>query len=117
VTVYRTFSTARCRNGDSLRLRGDFGSYRFVGRRSSHARCVLSRDFVASVEGGPRAYAGVGAAPTECSGEGGMPETIRVVVAKAGPDGHDRGQDHRARVEDAGMEVIYTGLTATPPSR
>ena len=40
---------------------------------------------------------------------------IRVVVAKAGLDGHDRGAKVVARaLRDAGMEVIYTGLHQTP---
>ena len=40
---------------------------------------------------------------------------IRVWVAKAGLDGHDRGAKIIARVlRDAGMEVIYTGLRQTP---
>jgi methylmalonyl-CoA mutase C-terminal domain/subunit len=40
---------------------------------------------------------------------------IRVVVAKAGLDGHDRGAKIVARaLRDAGMEVIYTGLHQTP---
>ena len=40
---------------------------------------------------------------------------IRVVVAKPGLDGHDRGAKIIARVlRDAGMEVIYTGLHQTP---
>jgi methylmalonyl-CoA mutase C-terminal domain/subunit len=40
---------------------------------------------------------------------------IRVLVAKAGLDGHDRGAKAIARVlKDAGMEVIYTGLHQTP---
>ncbi|MDP9480977.1 MAG: cobalamin B12-binding domain-containing protein, partial [Actinomycetota bacterium] len=44
-----------------------------------------------------------------------MPETIRVVVAKVGLDGHDRGAKIIARaLRDAGMEVIYTGLHQTP---
>ncbi|MEX2194938.1 MAG: cobalamin B12-binding domain-containing protein [Thermoleophilaceae bacterium] len=51
-----------------------------------------------------------------------MPETaertgrkIRVVVAKPGLDGHDRGAKIIARaLRDAGMEVIYTGLHQTP---
>ena len=42
-------------------------------------------------------------------------ETIRVVVAKVGLDGHDRGAKIIARaLRDAGMEVIYTGLHQTP---
>jgi methylmalonyl-CoA mutase, C-terminal domain len=44
-----------------------------------------------------------------------MPRTIRVVVAKVGLDGHDRGAKIIARaLRDAGMEVIYTGLHQTP---
>jgi methylmalonyl-CoA mutase C-terminal domain/subunit len=40
---------------------------------------------------------------------------IRVVVAKPGLDGHDRGAKIIARaLRDAGMEVIYTGLHQTP---
>jgi len=40
---------------------------------------------------------------------------IRVLVAKAGLDGHDRGAKVIARgLRDAGMEVIYTGLHRTP---
>jgi methylmalonyl-CoA mutase C-terminal domain/subunit len=41
--------------------------------------------------------------------------SIRVVVAKPGLDGHDRGAKIIARaLRDAGMEVIYTGLHQTP---
>lgn len=41
--------------------------------------------------------------------------TIRVVVAKPGLDGHDRGAKIIARaLRDAGMEVVYTGLHQTP---
>lgn len=44
-----------------------------------------------------------------------MSERIRVVVAKPGLDGHDRGVKVVARaLRDAGMEVIYTGLHQTP---
>jgi methylmalonyl-CoA mutase C-terminal domain/subunit len=43
------------------------------------------------------------------------PERIRVVVAKPGLDGHDRGAKVVARaLRDAGMEVVYTGLHQTP---
>ena len=42
-------------------------------------------------------------------------ERIRVVVAKPGLDGHDRGAKVVARaLRDAGMEVVYTGLHQTP---
>lgn len=41
---------------------------------------------------------------------------IRVLIAKPGLDGHDRGAKVIARaLRDAGMEVIYTGLRQTPP--
>lgn len=44
-----------------------------------------------------------------------MPQPIRVVIAKPGLDGHDRGAKVIARaLRDAGMEVIYTGLHQTP---
>jgi len=44
-----------------------------------------------------------------------MDARIRVVVAKPGLDGHDRGAKVVARaLRDAGMEVIYTGLHQTP---
>jgi methylmalonyl-CoA mutase cobalamin-binding domain/chain len=42
-------------------------------------------------------------------------ETIRVLIAKVGLDGHDRGVKVVARsLRDAGMDVIYTGLHRTP---
>jgi methylmalonyl-CoA mutase C-terminal domain/subunit len=44
-----------------------------------------------------------------------METRIRVVIAKPGLDGHDRGAKVIARaLRDAGMEVIYTGLHQTP---
>ena len=44
-----------------------------------------------------------------------MAKKIRVVIAKPGLDGHDRGAKIIARaLRDAGMEVIYTGLHQTP---
>ncbi len=44
-----------------------------------------------------------------------MDQRIRVLVAKPGLDGHDRGAKVIARaLRDAGMEVIYTGLRQTP---
>jgi methylmalonyl-CoA mutase C-terminal domain/subunit len=43
------------------------------------------------------------------------PQTLRILVAKPGLDGHDRGAKIIARaLRDAGMEVIYTGLHQTP---
>jgi methylmalonyl-CoA mutase, C-terminal domain len=44
-----------------------------------------------------------------------MPEKRRIIVAKPGLDGHDRGAKVVARaLRDAGYEVIYTGLHQTP---
>jgi methylmalonyl-CoA mutase C-terminal domain/subunit len=44
-----------------------------------------------------------------------MAHTLRILVAKPGLDGHDRGAKIIARaLRDAGMEVIYTGLHQTP---
>lgn len=44
-----------------------------------------------------------------------MSDVIRVIIAKVGLDGHDRGVKIVARtLRDAGMEVIYTGLHRTP---
>jgi methylmalonyl-CoA mutase C-terminal domain/subunit len=44
-----------------------------------------------------------------------MPRPIRVLIAKPGLDGHDRGAKVIARaLRDAGMEVIYSGLRQTP---
>src|SRR2546428_8082436 len=44
-----------------------------------------------------------------------MSRKLRVVIAKPGLDGHDRGAKVIARaLHDAGMEVIYTGLRQTP---
>lgn len=44
-----------------------------------------------------------------------MSKPIRVLVAKPGLDGHDRGAKLIARaLRDAGMEIIYTGLRQTP---
>jgi methylmalonyl-CoA mutase C-terminal domain/subunit len=49
------------------------------------------------------------------NGDSKVNEPIRVLVAKPGLDGHDRGAKVIARaLRDAGMEVIYTGLRQTP---
>jgi len=49
------------------------------------------------------------------AGTAGLPRPIRVLVAKPGLDGHDRGAKVvAAALRDAGMEVIYTGLHQTP---
>jgi methylmalonyl-CoA mutase C-terminal domain/subunit len=48
-------------------------------------------------------------------GDGSVERKIRVLIAKPGLDGHDRGAKVVARAyRDAGMEVIYTGLHQTP---
>ena len=42
-------------------------------------------------------------------------ETVRILIAKPGLDGHDRGAKYVARaLKDAGYEVIYTGIRQTP---
>ncbi len=44
-----------------------------------------------------------------------MPNKTRILIAKPGLDGHDRGAKYIARaLRDAGFEVIYTGLRQTP---
>jgi len=61
------------------------------------------------------APAGVKGAPGEAGPTPGGKRAIRVLVAKPGLDGHDRGAKVVARaLRDAGMEVIYTGLRQTP---
>ncbi len=46
-----------------------------------------------------------------------MTKKVRVLIAKPGLDGHDRGAKYIARaLKDAGYEVIYTGLRQTPDS-
>ncbi len=56
-----------------------------------------------------------GAAPLDEGGSGTGTRPLRIVVAKPGLDGHDRGAKVVARaLRDAGMEVIYTGLHQTP---
>ena len=59
-----------------------------------------------------RPQAGWGGPPIDSPA---MAETYRVIVAKPGLDGHDRGAKVVARaLRDAGFEVIYTGLHQTP---
>jgi methylmalonyl-CoA mutase C-terminal domain/subunit len=61
------------------------------------------------------ALAGVADAIGTLTAEVGMSRPIRVVIAKPGLDGHDRGAKVVARaLRDAGLEVIYTGLHQTP---
>ena len=64
--------------------------------------------------GGSAGEAG-GSAGEAGGGEAGGSSRIRVLVAKPGLDGHDRGAKVVARaLRDAGMEVVYTGLHQTP---
>jgi methylmalonyl-CoA mutase C-terminal domain/subunit len=52
---------------------------------------------------------------TRAGASGRLPRPIRVLVAKPGLDGHDRGAKVvAAALRDAGMEVVYTGLHQTP---
>jgi len=52
---------------------------------------------------------------TPSSSKAGVAGPVRIVVAKPGLDGHDRGAKVVARaLRDAGVEVIYTGLHQTP---
>ncbi|MFN8379991.1 MAG: cobalamin B12-binding domain-containing protein [Anaerolineae bacterium] len=54
-------------------------------------------------------------APQEPNSEDIVDSRVRVLIAKPGLDGHDRGAKVIARaLRDAGMEVIYTGLRQTP---
>ncbi|GIF41295.1 hypothetical protein Axi01nite_56060 [Actinoplanes xinjiangensis] len=65
-----------------------------------------------TAEGGPQRRPDTGVGEPEGVS---MQARIRVVVAKPGLDGHDRGAKVIARaLRDAGMEVIYTGLHQTP---
>jgi methylmalonyl-CoA mutase C-terminal domain/subunit len=55
------------------------------------------------------------ASTTAGAGAASLPRPVRVLVAKPGLDGHDRGAKVvAAALRDAGMEVIYTGLHQTP---
>lgn len=69
-----------------------------------------------AVSYGPRSPGAAGATRRDLDGMNPMPERkIRVLVAKPGLDGHDRGAKVIASaLRDAGMEVIYTGLHQTP---
>jgi len=64
----------------------------------------------------PGASLGAALSPVGCpAGSVSLPDMLRIVVAKPGLDGHDRGAKVVARaLRDAGHEVIYTGLHQTP---
>src|SRR5205085_8983485 len=81
---------------------------RLSARRHRTSGAVLGLEAVMSVARHDGAQA-------QSQGAAGRPGPIRVVVAKPGLDGHDRGAKVIARaLRDAGMEVIYTGLHQTP---
>jgi len=78
-----------------------------VSSAASQAPGVSGADAGAQEAGGSAGEAG--------GGEAGGSSRIRVLVAKPGLDGHDRGAKVVARaLRDAGMEVVYTGLHQTP---
>jgi len=53
--------------------------------------------------------------PMNNPGQGSGATTVRVLIAKPGLDGHDRGAKYIARaLRDAGYEVIYSGIRQTP---
>lgn len=72
----------------------------------------------ASARGIERLYTSWGSTPVDSDRRGeplSSGRKIRVLIAKPGLDGHDRGAKVVARaLRDAGMEVIYTGLRQTP---
>src|SRR5690606_32237233 len=77
-------------------------------RAGQAAAPALARDAMVTRSTAVQRYASSGMSETQS-------RTIRVVVAKPGLDGHDRGAKIIARaLRDAGMEVIYTGLHQTP---
>src|SRR5471032_2783880 len=80
--------------------------------RASSTPCAPMRRWVRCATRSGRS----GASTKKCpSSEGERLRKLRVVIAKPGLDGHDRGAKVIARaLRDAGMEVIYTGLRQTP---
>jgi len=83
-----------------------------VSSAASQAPGVSGADAGAQEAAGSAGEAGGGEAG---GGEAGGSSRIRVLVAKPGLDGHDRGAKVVARaLRDAGMEVVYTGLHQTP---
>src|SRR5271166_5632760 len=95
---------------------------RFPSPPRAHRAALSTRRtvFPASTELAPRATT-ARAAASRCDATLDVPATlavmgkIRVIVAKVGLDGHDRGAKVVARaLRDAGVEVIYTGLHQTP---
>ena len=88
------------------------GATRTSCRRSSRP-CGPTLRSARSATFSARSSANTGRAPA--SEEAAMERKIRVLVAKPGLDGHDRGAKVVARaLRDDGMEVIYTGLSQTP---
>ncbi|GAA2015202.1 hypothetical protein GCM10009799_49300 [Nocardiopsis rhodophaea] len=85
-----------------------YSAHKFIrparARRTAHKDGGTARDAVGRCEQVKRGWLGMGAS-----------SAVRVVVAKPGLDGHDRGVKVVARaLRDAGVEVIYTGLRQTP---
>ena len=115
----------RPRRGDrgrdrSRRCRQVFGTYTEIAGVLGHARSRSSTGRGVRSRHRPGASRGLAATrrtvstPTPCDASSHQ-KKIRVVVAKPGLDGHDRGAKIIARaLRDAGMEVIYTGLHQTP---
>src|SRR5688500_10677966 len=92
----RSVSTTR---SASLRMRGIGASSRSSSRRSSKSVDSPARSRYTRIRLG-----GVG-----------VTAPVRVLLAKVGLDGHDRGVKVVARpLRDAGMDVVYTGLHRTP---
>lgn len=80
----------------------------FVGQRGKGSAAGGAAGGATAVAGGRDGHAGRAPGSDD-------PTRIRVLVAKVGLDGHDRGVKIVARtLRDAGMEVIYTGLHRTP---
>ncbi len=99
--------------GRAVRARGRLRATR---RRPARQRRCDPRVRPASLAcAGARERREPASTPTMSSDRPTHPGKIRVVVAKPGLDGHDRGAKIIARaLRDAGMEVIYTGLHQTP---
>ena len=92
-------------NAGGRRLDGR-GAAQGAGRRAGAARCAPRRGSASASRTPSRWWIDRLRA---------MPRPIRVLIAKPGLDGHDRGAKVIARaLRDAGMEVIYSGLRQTP---
>src|SRR5207249_4808930 len=82
--------------------------------REDHARCRSGRSLIRSRESCIKRLLMSPSGPLPVSPERAA-DPIRVMIAKVGLDGHDRGAKVVARcLRDAGMDVVYTGLHRTP---